>query len=286
MGKLGGREMTYLSDVDVIFIYDYAEPQIGRFAAHDWFSRLANRIISILSVATADGNVFAIDTRLRPSGQKGPLVSSLPAFRDYHRTTSKLWEKQALVKARPITGPKPLAAEVEGIVRDCLTRTRMSADDLQEIRRVRKRMEDELALEDELHVDLKTGHGGLVDVEFLVQANVLKHAELHPDILLTNTLEALAALHADGLIDDRSFRALDHGYRFLSDLEDRLRIMESRSVNRMPLKGEKLAGLARRLGYGEDGEKRFLEDYFQVTGSIRTIYDAFFACLSPATDER
>lgn len=280
MGKLGGREMTYLSDVDVIFIYDYPDRPIGRFAAHEWFSRLANRIISILSVPTAEGTVFAIDTRLRPSGQKGPLVSSLSSFRNYHSTTSKLWEKQALVKARPITGPWNLALDVEAIVRDCVMRTHISAEDLQEISRLRKRMEEELALEDELHVDLKTGHGGLVDVEFFVQAHVLKYAARYPDILLPNTLEALAALHADALIDEQSFKALDYGYRFLSNLEDRLRTMESRSVNRMPLKGEKLRGLARRLGYGEYGEQPFLDDYFRVTGSIRTIYNAFFAVWS------
>jgi [glutamine synthetase] adenylyltransferase / [glutamine synthetase]-adenylyl-L-tyrosine phosphorylase len=276
MGKLGGREMTYLSDVDVIFIYDYAEPEIGRFGSHEWFTRLANRIISILSVPTAEGTVFAIDTRLRPSGQKGPLVSSLASFRDYHGTTSKLWEKQALIKARPITGPPWLASEVAVIVRDCLLRTRVSAEDLQEIHRLRKRMENELALEDELHVDLKTGHGGLVDVEFFVQAHILKYAADHPSIVVPNTLEALNELYAEGLIDEASFQTLDHGYRFLSNLEDRLRTMEYRSVNRMPLKGDKLTGLARRLGYGEHGEERFLEDYFRVTASVRGIYDAFF----------
>jgi glutamate-ammonia-ligase adenylyltransferase len=276
MGKLGGREMTYLSDVDVIFIYDYAEPQIGRFASHEWFTRLANRIISILSVPTAEGTVFAIDTRLRPSGQKGPLVSSLAAFREYHSTTSKLWEKQALTRARPVTGPPGLGSEVATIVRDCLIRTRIGPDDLKEIHRLRKRMENELALEDELHVDLKTGHGGLVDVEFFVQAHILMCAADHPKILVPNTLEALSELYAEALIDEASFHTLDHGYRFLSNLEDRLRTMEYRSVNRMPLKGDKLTGLARRLGYGEHGEERFLEDYFRVTGSVREIYDRFF----------
>ena len=203
-------------------------------------------------------------------------MSSLSSFRDYHMTTSKLWEKQALIKARSITGPPALAAEVNMIVKDCVIRTRISAEDLEEINRLRRRMEDELALEDELHVDLKTGHGGLVDVEFFVQAHILKYASQYPEILIGNTLEALAALRTHSLIDEASFQALDHGYRFLSNLEDRLRSMESRSVNRMPLKGEKLRGLARRLGYGEHGEQRFLDDYFRVTSSIRTIYTSFF----------
>jgi [glutamine synthetase] adenylyltransferase / [glutamine synthetase]-adenylyl-L-tyrosine phosphorylase len=276
MGKLGGMEMTYLSDVDVIFIYDTPPTIIGRFSAHEWFARLANRIISILTVPTSEGAVFAIDTRLRPSGNKGPLVSSLESFRDYHRTTSQLWEKQALIKARPITGPQELSETVTGIVRDCIIRTELSDEDLGEIARLRRRMESEIALEDDLHVDMKTGHGGLVDVEFFVQANILKYARRRPEILQNNTLAGLAALRAAGFVDHESFELLDSGYRFLSNLEDRLRIMEYRSVNRMPLTGDKLKGLALRLGYGVGGEDLLLNDYFRITGSIRKIYTSFF----------
>ncbi|MGO9570910.1 MAG: bifunctional [glutamate--ammonia ligase]-adenylyl-L-tyrosine phosphorylase/[glutamate--ammonia-ligase] adenylyltransferase [Desulfomonilaceae bacterium] len=282
MGKLGGMEMTYLSDLDVIFIYDPPSEQIGRFSSHEWFTRLANRIISILSVPTSEGTVFAIDARLRPSGNKGPLVSSLSSFRDYHRSTSQLWEKQALIKARPVTGQPRLIAEAAQIVRDCIVRTELSDEGVREIAKLRRRMESELALEDDLHVDLKTGHGGLVDVEFFVQANILKHAARRPDIIRNNTLEALAALHSAELLDEGSFRTLDSSYRFLISLEDRLRIMEHRSVDRLPLGGDKLKGLAWRLGYGDRGEDRLLNDYFRITGSIRKIYNSFFA----AADDR
>jgi [glutamine synthetase] adenylyltransferase / [glutamine synthetase]-adenylyl-L-tyrosine phosphorylase len=276
LGKLGGMEMTYLSDLDIIFIYDHSAETMGRFSTHEWFTRLASRIISILTVPTSEGAVFAIDTRLRPSGNKGPLVSSLSSFRDYHRTTSKLWEKQALTRARPVTGPANLREGVTAIVRECITGTDLTPDDLAEMARLRGRMQNELALEDDLHVDLKTGHGGLVDVEFFVQGNILKHSKDHPEILCTNTLEAIAALYRTGLLDAESFRTLDSGYRFLSNLEDRLRIMEHRSVNRMPLQGEKLRGLARRLGYGNDGGKGLLEDYFRTTTAVRAMYNSFF----------
>ncbi|MBI5250492.1 MAG: bifunctional [glutamate--ammonia ligase]-adenylyl-L-tyrosine phosphorylase/[glutamate--ammonia-ligase] adenylyltransferase [Desulfomonile tiedjei] len=276
MGKLGGSEMTYLSDLDVIFIYDPPATQIGRFSSHEWFSRLANRIISILSVPTSEGTVFSIDTRLRPSGNKGPLVSSLSSFREYHRSTSELWEKQALIRARPLTGSPRLVREVKQIVRDCITRTRISDQEVKEIARLRKRMETELAVEDDLHVDLKTGHGGLVDVEFFVQANILMHAHSCPEIIRNNTLEGLAALRDKGIIDDAAFGSLDSGYRWLSNLEDRLRIMEHKSVDRLPLSGDKLRGLTLRLGYGEGAQDSLLRDYFMITGSIRKIYNSFF----------
>lgn len=276
MGKLGGREMTYLSDLDVIFIYEPPASQIGRFSSHEWFSRLANRIISILSVPTAEGTVFSIDTRLRPSGNKGPLVSSLSSFRDYHEATSELWEKQALIRARPLTGAPRLVLEVNQIVRDCITRTRVSDQDVKEIARLRQRIETELAVEDDLHVDLKTGHGGLIDVEFFVQAKILMHAHSCPEIIRNNTLEGLAALRDEGFLDEASFDALDSGYRWLSNLEDRLRIMEHKSIDRLPLSGDKLRGLALRLGYGEGGEDKLVQDYFVITGSVRKIYKEFF----------
>jgi glutamate-ammonia-ligase adenylyltransferase len=276
MGKFGGMEMTYLSDLDVIFIYDSPSQEVGRLSAHEWFTRLANRITSILSVPTSEGIAFPIDARLRPSGNKGPLVCSLDAFREYHRTTSQLWEKQALIKARPVIGPPDLSNEAMAIVRECIVRTELSEHDIHEIARLRSRMQTELAHEDELHVDLKTGHGGLVDVEFFVQGNILKSAGEYPQILRENTLEAVAELRRAGILDKETFATLDTGYRFLSDLEDRLRIMEHRSVDRMPLRGDKLTGLAVRLGYGNGKEKDLLKDYFRITNSIRDIFGSFF----------
>lgn len=276
MGKLGGMEMTYLSDLDVIFIYDPPTQEVGRFSAHEWFTRLANRIISVLSVPTAEGTVFEIDTRLRPSGNKGPLVSSIAAFRDYHETSSELWEKQALIRARPIVGPSGLREEVKRIIRGCIWHTEFTDEAISEIVRLRKRMETEIALEDARHVDLKTGRGGLVDVEFLVQGHVLKYARQHPAVLCTNTLETLAALREENLLPEEWFHSLDSGYRFLITLEDRLRIMEHRSVDRLPLAGDKLRGLARRLGYGDQGEDLLISDYRKVTEGIRKIYSTFF----------
>jgi [glutamine synthetase] adenylyltransferase / [glutamine synthetase]-adenylyl-L-tyrosine phosphorylase len=175
-----------------------------------------------------------------------------------------------------VTGPPRMTEAVERIVRDCLMRTSLTNDDLDEISRLRERMECELGNEDEVTVDLKNGHGGLVDVEFVAQASILLHCGERPDILCQNTLETLARLRRHNIIDSECFRTLDAGYRFLTNIEDRLRIMEHRSVNRISLKGEQLRKLGRRLGYGDKGEERLVQDYFRVTRSIRQIYEAFF----------
>ena len=276
MGKFGGAEMTYHSDLDVIFIYDSRHAIVGRLSAHEWFTRLANRIISILSAPTSEGIAFTIDARLRPSGNKGPLVCSLDSFRDYHRTTSQLWEKQALIRARPVIGPPGLTSDAAAIALSCILRTELSEEDIREIARLRSRIENELALEDEGHVDVKTGQGGLVDVEFFVQGTILKYARRNPKIVCPNTLEAIEAARHAALLDRETFETLHSGYRFLSNLEDRLRIMENRSVDRMPLTGEKVKGLAARLGYGPDGGEKLIEDYFGITRAIRTTYNSFF----------
>jgi len=276
LGKLGGREMTYWSDLDVIFVYQFVKEKMGRLSAHEWFTRLATRVISILSAYTGEGKVFELDTRLRPSGNKGPLVSSLNSFQDYHRDISQLWERQALIRARPIVGPVWLQQALRDIVRDCLTRNPFSEGDLQEIARLRGRMEQEIAAENDFHVDLKTGQGGLVDIEFLVQGNILKYAKNFPEIICPNTLDGLRSLHHQGLIADEAFGILENAYRFLINIEDRLRLMEHRSVDRIPLSGEKLTGLAQRLGYGKGEEARLLEEYFRNTRAVRDIYRSFF----------
>ena len=276
MGKLGGQEMTYLSDLDIIFVYESLSEQMGKLATHEWFSRFAGRIISVLNMHTSEGIVFQIDTRLRPSGNKGALVTSLESYSDYHRQTSALWEKQALIRARPVFGPESLSQKVVDITRECIMRTPVSSSDLAEIDRLRKRMQHELASEDSTNVDLKTGEGGLVDIEFFVQANILMHSHSRPEIIRNNTLDALAQLERSRIIDYRTFETLDTGYRFLSDLEDRIRIMEEKSVDRMPLTGEKLKGLATRLGYGLGSQESLVQKYFKVSYDIRKIYNSLF----------
>lgn len=275
MGKLGGMEMTYLSDLDVIFVFDPPSEQIGRLTSREWFARLANRIISILSVPTSEGSVFSIDTRLRPSGNKGPLVSSLESFESYHRESSALWEKQALIRSRVVTGPPDLRNKVQSVIHECILQADINQHDIAEIARIRERMEKEIAMENSTNVDLKTGKGGLVDVEFFTQGKILVHARYHPEIIKSNTLEALDALRTADVIGNQTYKSLDSGYRFLTNLEDRLRIMENRSIDRLPLSGSKLEGLAKRLGYGSDGEA-LVQDYLSIRTEIRSIYNSFF----------
>ena len=173
MGKMGGRELDYNSDLDLVFIYDADEDAYssggvrGKLPAHDFYVRVGQKLITYLSAPTEEGIAYKIDMQLRPSGKAGPLVSSLEAFRDYHRTSSQLWERQSLIKARYVAGDSILGKALEKAAADFSYGSGLSSEGVGEIHHLRMRMEQELAGESESHFNLKKGRGGIVDIEFL-----------------------------------------------------------------------------------------------------------------------
>ncbi len=286
MGKAGGMELTYHSDLDIIFIYEgegETRPAQGtdpaRFRAQtnaEYFARLAQRIISVLTLQTREGYVYQIDTRLRPSGNQGPLVTSLSAFERYHEKSAQLWERQALTKAAVMTGPAPLAERIERLIRQ-IVYERPSPEGLrEEIYRLRGRMESEIARESEGSFNIKTGRGGLVDVEFVAQYLLIRHGSQHPCVQSGNTLSALKALHEAHLLYDADFVVLDGGYRFLRRLENKLRLVHDQSIHQLSSEREYLVKLARRLGYPDKPRRPdevLMEDYRSTTEKIRAVFD-------------
>ncbi|MDB4967997.1 MAG: glutamate-ammonia ligase adenylyltransferase [Myxococcales bacterium] len=278
LGKLGGREMTYSSDLDVVFVYsDEGQAEGGRAATNfEVMSRLAQRLIHGLSSYLDEGRLYEIDTRLRPSGQKGALVSSLTGFKTYHAKEAALWERQALIKARTVAGDRALGAEIEALADAHVYGADGAADAsamAQEIGRLRVRMEKELAQETAHRFNIKTGRGGLVDVEFLVQYLQLVHGPRLPSLRQRATADALAALAKEGVLPDEEARTLGESYAFLRRLENRIRIVQDRSIQQITDRADELTKLARRLGYhGEDSGARLLADYRAHTERIRARY--------------
>ena len=290
MGKLGGIELNYHSDLDIIFIYEGngethpvegSDPERFRPQGNqEYFARLAQRIISVLTLMTREGYVYQIDARLRPSGNKGPLVTSLTAYEAYHEETAAPWERQALIKARVVTGSPALAERVTALNARIVYERPLPENLAQEIYRLRLRMEKEIAREGAGHLNIKTGRGGMVDVEFLVQYLQLCHGGAHPQVRLQNTLAALRALHQSGLLEEEDFTRLANGYKFLRRLENKLRLVHDQSVSDLSADPASLAKLARHLGYPERPrrpEQVFLEEYTGVTQGIREIFDRHFA---------
>jgi len=278
LGKLGGKELNYHSDLDIIYVYDLQGKTDGErgITNHEYFAKLGQKIISILSTPTREGYAYKIDTRLRPSGNAGPLVTSLESFRNYHRDEAQVWERQALTKARVITGEEKLRENIEGIIRDTVYGTGAAPEARREIHRLRMRMEHELARESVGSYNIKTGRGGMVDVEFIVQYLQLRHGRDVPEIRGVTTLEVLEAIHASSLMEGDDYRVLRDGYVFLRHLENRLRIIHDYSMNDLGGSRAYLNRLARRLGYDEklrNPGEALMTDYERITESVRRVYD-------------
>ena len=278
MGKLASRELTYGSDLDVIFLYDVeGADEAALLAAQESYVKLAQKLIWALQTRTNEGACYEIDARLRPSGNQGMLVSSLASFAQYHAGGAQVWERQALLRARPIAGGERLAAAFVAQRRAILARP-LPADLGAEIHRIRVRMETELAHETSQRRDFKTGRGGMLDVESVAQYLQLCHGRAHPELLEVDGIAAhLGRLARLGLLAPDDADVLQRGWQFLHRLSSRLRIVENRSISDLDEERGDLDALARRLGYSAGqragGARRaLLEDYRRHTVDIRVVY--------------
>lgn len=275
MGKFGSRELSYGSDLDVIFFYD--ECGADSFEVQDLSVRLAQKLINVIQTRTAQGICYEIDARLRPSGRQGMLVVSLESFCKYHEKSAAVWERQALLRARAVAGSDELARGFERARREVLLQE-LPTDFAEQVRHVRGRMENELAQETAEHRDLKTGRGGILDVEAITQYLQLLHARAHTELIepipTARVIDRLAALELLGA-DDAA--ALGKGWQFLKKLSARLRIVENRSISEFDHETGDLTGLALRMGY-EKGQRdatvrrKLLDDYRRHTETIREVY--------------
>ncbi len=227
MGKLGGREMTASSDLDLIIIYDFDPTALQSdgarpLAPSQFYARLTQRLINALSAPTAEGTLYEVDMRLRPSGQQGPVATQLKTFVDYQRSQAWTWEHMALTRARVIAGPPALQAQVEAAVRDSLVWPRDRSKIAGDVREMRERIFKEKGTDDIW--ELKQVRGGLVDVEFIVQHLQLVHAAAHPEVLDPNTIEAYRKLRDAGLLSGEHAEVLIPATRLLHDLTQILRL--------------------------------------------------------------
>ena len=248
MGKLGGRELDYGSDLDLVVLYD--GPRETGPEAHVYFDRVVDRLYTILTAITRTGQVFRVDLRLRQGGKATALAHSLETLDRYLREEAALWERQALVRARPILGDPALARRFMALRRTRVFGPGLSEAERAEIHHVRTRMERELGREGPGRIHLKFGAGGLVDVEFLVQVLQLTHGARHGTLRTPSTRLALARLGALGLLPDATARGLLEAYEFLRRLLRSLRLGQVRPADCLPTTGHVLARLAREAGPG------------------------------------
>ncbi len=255
MGKLGGRELGYGSDLDLFFVYDPSAFQGDPDAAEERFVRTAQRVLRLASAPHGEGPGYELDTRLRPSGNQGLLVVSIEAFARYHEPSSgpsanaEDWERQALLKARAVAGDAKLGRAVVAIAERAAYER--GAPPAERIHHLRMRMERELSGErthgGRARYDVKLGRGGVVDVEFAVQWLQMKHGR-DPRVRSADTETALGALEACGYLDAQTAASLREGYRALRQIEQRLRVHHGTSATLLEEGAPGLDLLARRLG--------------------------------------
>jgi len=278
MGKLGGREMTASSDLDLVFVYDVPEGVEASDGPKPlsptlYFARLAQRFISALTTPTTAGTLYEVDMRLRPTGNKGPAAVSLKSFIDYHASESWTWEHMALARARVVAGPVPARAVLENAIRSRLTATMDGGKVIADARAMRARMAESFS--DKNPWDLKFARGGLVDIEFIAQALQLVHARAQPEILDTNTITALHNLGAADVLNKADTAILVAAARLQHALTQVLRI----ALDETPKMGEATPGLkALLVEAGEAADFAALEArLFDLQARVRAIFEKVMA---------
>ncbi len=276
MGRLGASEMSYNSDLDLIFVYDDRVDTTG--ASRVIASRIVQKLIAVLESRTREGYAYKLDLRLRPSGNAGPLVTSLAGFREYHRESSAVWERQALVRARVVAGDVELGREVETAREEFVFGRKLARREVKEIHTMRMRMEREIGAEDKHRLNIKQGPGGLVDLEFLTQMLVLRYGHRDSALRLHGTAAMLAALESAGVVARDDAAVLRDGYHFLSLLENRLRIDSDQPAWALPTSTDALRPLARRMGLEQaDGASAMLKELAARRTAIRLMFEHYFA---------
>ncbi|MEV1289291.1 bifunctional [glutamine synthetase] adenylyltransferase/[glutamine synthetase]-adenylyl-L-tyrosine phosphorylase [Micromonospora sp. NPDC049679] len=267
MGRLGGYEMSYPSDADVLFVYD-PPPGVAEDAASTAAHAVAEELRRLLGMPAPDPPL-GVDADLRPEGRQGPLVRSLAAYAQYYARWSKVWEAQALLRARFVCGDAALGEEFLAAADRVRYPDRgLTREQVTEIRRIKARVENErLPRGADPTTHTKLGRGGLADVEWAVQLLQLRHAGTIEALRGTRTLDALVAARDAGLVDPADAAAMAAGWTLAAQVRNALMLVRGRATDQLPRHGVDLAGVVRLLGGADPGE--FLDEYLRTTRRSR-----------------
>ncbi|MFB7495439.1 bifunctional [glutamine synthetase] adenylyltransferase/[glutamine synthetase]-adenylyl-L-tyrosine phosphorylase [Streptomyces sp. NPDC056161] len=274
MGKCGGHELNYVSDVDVIFVgeaVDGADEDKGLRAA----TKLASHMMRICSEITVEGTIWPVDANLRPEGRNGPLVRTLSSHLAYYQRWAKTWEFQALLKARPVAGDIELGEEYVDAVEPLVWQAAERENFVPDVQQMRRRVVENIPAA-EVDRELKLGPGGLRDVEFAVQLLQLVHGRSDPALRSGTTLDALAALAAGGYVGRADAARLDEAYRFLRSMEHRIQLHRLRRTHLVPEDEADLRRIGRSLGLRTDPVTGLIRAWRQHTGVVRRLHEKLF----------
>ncbi len=272
MGRLGGAELSYASDIDVLFVYDG-----DRAADFDAAERIAEQLVTEIGATTSEGQTFRIDARLRPEGNQGPLARSLGGYATYYERWGLTWERQALSKARVVAGDPALGASFCGLVDDVVYGRPFTDDDKREIRRMKARIERErIPPGEDPQFHLKLGRGSLSDIEFLVQLLQLEHGGDHPELRVPGTIDALERLHDAGFLADDDADALEAAYRFCERARNARYLQSGSPSDSLPSDRAEIEKLGVLLGYVHQPATSLRDEYRRLTRRARRVVEREF----------
>ena len=274
MGKCGGHELNYVSDVDVIFVFEPA-PDADEGVALRAATQLASQLMQVCSDHTAEGTIWPVDANLRPEGASGPLVRSLASHRGYYEKWAKTWEFQALLKARPVAGDLELGQQYVEMIEPMVWSAAERDGFVHDVQAMRRRVLDHIPAH-EAERQLKLGSGGLRDVEFAVQLLQLVHGRADDSIRATATLSALAQLTRGGYVGREDGEALHEAYSFLRTLEHRIQLHRLRRTHVLPEDTASLRRLGRSLGFWSEPVAELDKQWRHHRREVRRLHEKLF----------
>jgi glutamate-ammonia-ligase adenylyltransferase len=291
LGKLGGQELNYSSDVDVIFLYSEegnlfktrprpGEPSGRSMASHLFFTRLAESMIAEVTRLTPQGALFRMDLRLRPEGAAGPLVRSLDSYETYYAQWGQTWERLMLIKARPVAGDAELGAEFLEMIQPFRYPRSVGGGMFRDVTSMKARLENEVVKAGELERNVKLGRGGIREVEFIVQSLQLLHAGRMPFLQGAGTIPILEKLASYRLLSAADAKSLGAAYLFLRDVEHRLQMEAGRQTHTIPAARQARERLARLMGF--ESLPAFESARQAHTRLIRRLYEKILGVGEPA----
>ncbi len=266
MGKLGGEELNYSSDIDLMFVYaregwvwrEDAGRSVRGITNHEFFTRLGKRLVQSLTEWGREGFLYRVDLRLRPEGDTGPLVRSLESYENYYASHGETWERMALIKMRPIAGDRSVGRALIEAVQPFVFPRHLGADVLEEIAAIKGRIEREVVRRGPLQSNLKLGPGGIRDIEFIAQSFQILQAGQHPRLQRRGTIEVLREMGSMGVLQEGEVRDLIEGYAFLRRLEHRIQMDHQLQTHVLPSDAKTRHRIAKSLGM-EDAPRLMVE---------------------------
>ena len=274
LGKCGGRELNYVSDVDVLDVFEPAQGTDEGSAAR-LAGRLASHLMQVCSEHTAEGTIWPVDANLRPEGAAGPLVRTLASHRAYYERWAKTWEFQAMLKARPVAGDLALGEAFVDLVTPMVWRVSEREGFVGDVQAMRRRVLENIPVRD-AERELKLGSGGLRDVEFAVQLLQLVHGRADGEIHQRATLSALSALTARGYVGREDGESLHRAYTFLRTLEHRIQLQHLRRTHVVPADDASLRRLGRSMGYTSEPRHALEEAWAAHRLEVRRLHEKLF----------